>query len=459
MKQKEGVRTPSRSLEAPPFPVTSRETPDVLGKRNILLISYHFHPGAAIGAVRWTGMASRLSDLGLDVRVISAAPQDPERTLDQPIPILQVPHDTEPIVRVATHLRSFLRPIRTLETDDGSRSAVQGKGAKRTRWRREASALLAAPDGQRNWISSALRQSRELTRHWQPDVVVTSGPPHSSHLIGRILRQSLRVQWVADLRDPILFVPDPKSWIGRSTACLLERVVARSADHILTTSPTLTFSLRSEYPATDVTTIPNGVLAEELPVRGESSPTSVSISHVGSIYGTRDLTPVVRALSMVMRVSPGLFTDPPIVNIAGFVSDSQRDAISRSIAHPLREDSVRFLGHIPRDDALSLVAHSTASVVLAQDQHHSIPGKLYEAIAMGVPALVITEKDSSTWQMGRDLGAWVVSPSDDGALCEALKAIVRGDEGPPAANPVHRSQLDYGFKARAFLKVLSNLSG
>lgn len=437
------------------LPLHEMDDTDGVRTRKILIVSYHFHPSAAIGAVRWTGMASSLIALGHDVRVITAASQGSVAPVAQVIQALHVPHAEELLARTVTSLRTFLGRTRPTGMDaDASKSPGLARRPQRARWRREASALLAAPDSQRNWVLPAFRRACEVSRRWQPDVVVTSGPPHSSHLVGRMLRQFLPVHWVADLRDPIFFVPDPASWIGRLSARFLERIVATSADQILTTSPTLTDSLRSQYPAAQITTILNGVIAEELPLRVKDLADSISISHVGSIYGTRDFAPVVRALRNALQDSPRTFPHEPVLNLAGFVSDEQRGAIVRSLTDPLQETSVRFFGQIPRDDALALVAKSTVSVVLAQDQHHSIPGKLYEAIAMGVPALVITEKGSATWHVSRALGAWVVRPSDGDALRKAITAIVRGEEGPPPEEPLERSQLAYSVKAQSFLNLL-----
>ena len=156
------------------------------------------------------------------------------------------------------------------------------------------------PDARVGWVPFALRAGkrvvREALRRVEPfAAVVTSGPPHSVHLVGRRL-QRLGVPWLADFRDPwtgINFYADlPMSRLARALDARLERAVLQTADAVTTVSPTWARLLeaRGGLAEGDVSVVYNGVdeadlaAAEDVEVRRDA----FVVSHVGSLYATRD---------------------------------------------------------------------------------------------------------------------------------------------------------------------------
>src|SRR3989475_4574698 len=83
----------------------------------------------------------------------------------------------------------------------------------------------------------------------------------------------------------------------------------------------------------------------------------------------------------------------------------------------------RSVGVVSRVTALDLVARSRLIVVLAQDQETEIPGKLYEALAIGTATVAVTTPDSATGREAKRLGVTVVEPNDVPAMAAALEAV------------------------------------
>src|SRR5256886_2869024 len=142
----------------------------------VLVITYHDGSNGAVGGLRWTGIRKSLVRLGWEVRVITAAP--PEHASVESCPRFWTILDT---CRLLRRLAVRQSPA---SFPDGSWSEpgteFQGLLGK---VRSEVAAFLAFPDESRGWVFRAALRARSVIRRFQPHVVVSSGPPHSAHLV------------------------------------------------------------------------------------------------------------------------------------------------------------------------------------------------------------------------------------------------------------------------------------
>jgi hypothetical protein len=84
------------------------------------------------------------------------------------------------------------------------------------------------------------------------------------------------------------------------------------------------------------------------------------------------------------------------------------------------------LGVLPRDRALDLLSRSHLALVLAQDQPMCVPAKLYECVGLGVPTLVIAERNSAAAREARRIGAMTLEGNDRDGLTSLLKDMIAG---------------------------------
>ena len=400
----------------------------------VLVVSYHYDPSPVIGAVRWTALAHELRARGWNVRALTAseaAEENGRHIASVPVVADRVSVPPERLRAALTSFRArFARPGSQLEgsskAEGGADTSVQGSPG---RIRRELAAATAAPDGERRWVRPALARARTLVQEWRPDVLVTTGPPHSTHLVGRLLHQETHIPWVADLRDPIMYVPDPGSWVGAGMCRLLERSILRRSSRVITTAPLLSRELRARHPGRTVVTIPNGVRRQGLPPRPPALPEGLVVSHVGSIYLNRDPALILRGFSQALARRPSLHTPASKVQLMGHIGEETRVELLRTAEELGLEDHVEVLEPRPRAEALALVAHSTVAVVLAQFQPLSIPGKLYESVALGVPTLVVAEVGSASWEMAVRVGAHRVVPGDVAGATDVFLAVAENPSG------------------------------
>jgi len=411
--------------------------------RRLLVITYAFPPDGTVGGLRWAGITKYLTRLGWTVSVLTAAPAVRNDTA--------VSAHVESCPRLWTFI-DFCRLLRRLafgrslgSFPEASRVArPSGPAGVLRQLRREVAAFLTFPDDSRGWMLRAALRARSLIRRFQPQVVVSSGPPHSAHLVARMATIGSSVRWFIDLRDPWggphtkAWESDPKigSRIFGALSPPLERLAFAAAYGVLTNTHQFAETLTARYPDVPVVCVPNGVDPEWLPPSPPALYPGLGIAYAGRLYGGRNLGPVVRALRIFLDRHPEAAAAGSKLRIAGEVENGHARVFSEAVAAAGIEQYVEILGLLPRAQALNVVSRSRLAVVLAQEQELQIPAKLYESVAMGIPTLVVADADSAAGIEGNRLGAVVRDPGDVEGIACALEQLWRDDSRRHAACPV-----------------------
>ncbi len=431
--------------------------------RRLLVVSYHFPPDGSIGGQRWGGITKYLSHYGWAMHVLTAAGQGDSG--ERPGVVV------ESCKRLAT-LNDLYRRISSVRrrrgasphpgpTVDRSREE-QGKekrGSVVRRVRLELGVLLALPDHARGWMWRAAVRIRRILREFRPSIIVSSGPPHTAHLAVLLGTLGSRTPWLIDLRDPWAgpvmdawrAEPFERSWIGRNTIARLEKLAFRSAAGLLTNTPELAAALSSIYPTLQSTAIFNAVDLERLPPPTRCPFPGLAITYAGTLYGHRDLQPVLEALRLFLDRHPSARASTRL-RVAGNVETRHGDSLQESISLLGLAEHVEILGRLSASDALTLVSRSGLSVVLAQDQPLQVPAKLYESIGMRVPTLVVGSRNSAAGREAERVGAAVREPHDTVGIVELFECLLSGGDCRLALRPELR---DYRHIAGVVDRVLS----
>lgn len=259
-------------------------------------------------------------------------------------------------------------------------------------------------DAQSLWVAPAIRWA--VHRYSQPrrelDAVITSGPPHFVHAIGRTLAQQLDIAWVADLRDPLISDFDRQTQDENRVEQLLEleETILSHADRVVTTCAELADDLCERYPTRpveSVLSITNGFdrrdiqLAMRDGLQRETGKCTFVIA--GAMYGRRELLRIVEPLQRVLQEHPQWVSRVELV-IAG-VLDRQQQQYWQEHSPPW----VKLVGYLDHASAIRLVACGSCAIVIVPDCQHgrmSIPGKAYELLALPTHMLLLAPGDSAT---------------------------------------------------------------
>jgi len=443
-------------------------------RKRLLLVSYHFPPSPAVGALRWAGLTRHLSALGWDVRVISGFEPVPGE-----VPAYGLENRSTPRSRLLSdRYQSLKRRLASglpSERDGGERESDdattensgsgEGEMGSLRRLVRRMGVLLTWPDEGRGWILRAAMRVRTSTREYNPDLILSSGPPHSAHFSVLISGAPRRVPWIMDMRDPwYLSNDDPLNQaVGSGPVTthsyrLLERVAVRSARSLVVTTPELRDVLRDRYPGTPVEWIPNGVDLERIETPKEPAFPGLSLVHLGSVYAFRDPHPLLEGYRLFLDSRPATETSGSKLRFVGNVQAHFRKTIEDFADGPLR-GHVELLGRRPRLEALEILQRSSLSVVLAQKQWSMVPAKIYESVVLGIPTLVITEPGSATDRAAERFGLFRVAPDDPEGVARVFEAVASGGRSPEAETTIPVTYREIAPHVDQLLRSLTSPGG
>lgn len=287
---------------------------------------------------------------------------------------------------------------------------------------RRASSLgrrLLVPDENVTWNATAIPKAIAIARRENIDVVLTTSPPASVHLIGAAVQAATGVKWVADLRDSLGAHPHRASdrmlvRMKEKTSEGVAHLVARRADAIVAAADAIADEARALKPRGRVTTIANGSDFDDFAGMTYTRGDRLRITHAGSFFGKRDPRPFLQALA-----DSGL--EDVTVRFVGDFRPADREFMeSLGLA-----ERVELMPYVPRRRSLELQRDSDVLLLLIPEADGRgrgvLSGKVFEYLAAERPVLALVPPDGAAAQLVRDAGAGVVAaPGDVDAICTAL---------------------------------------
>jgi glycosyltransferase involved in cell wall biosynthesis len=259
---------------------------------------------------------------------------------------------------------------------------------------------LLVPDYMVRWIPHGIRVAKEIVKREGVQVILTSSPHESTHLIGLSLKNSLGIPWVADFRDlwiekTLLYRPATRwhdIWIRR-----LERKVFHTADFVIANTPENADRYRKRFrlPAEKLEVIPNGFDRNDLnpEYQPRLTPGVFRIGYAGAL--DKHEFPWRAALDALKMLAEDVGRDKVRLVHCGYLSKQVCDYLQ---AHKL-EDLVEIHGTLPHSDAVTLTASTDIRLLLLYETAYSssiVPMKLYNYLIMNGPILALAPESGMT---------------------------------------------------------------
>ena len=413
----------------------------------LLLVTLYFPPAGGGGVQRPLKFASHLPAHGIETHVL--APDDPKWVHED----AELPLPTQAWV----HRARYVGPRGRRLADE-----LHGKTGMEVAVLRATSVgrRLLLPDENVTWNATAIPKAISIVRQEGIDVVLTTSPPVSVHLIGAAVKKATGAKWVADLRDTIVRHPHrPTEGVG---ALVKERarggvaqLVARQADLVVAAADAISDETRALEPRGRVVTITNGSDFDDFAGLDYARTDRFRITHAGSFFGRRDPRPFLRALA-----DSGL--EDATVRFVGDFRPGDREYV-RELG---LDGRVELIDYVPRRESLRLQRASDVLLLLIPDAEGRgrgvLSGKVFEYLAAERPVLAVVPEDGAAAALIRESGAGIVAgPDDVPAIREALVALHerwrRGELEQPPLSPEWRERLSRGARVEELADALKGL--
>ncbi|MBV7534780.1 glycosyltransferase [Duganella sp. sic0402] len=403
--------------------------------KRVLMIAYHYPPiRGGSGMLRTLAFTQYLPRFGWQPIVLSVSLNA--------YPV----HGAEEAAPIQVH-RSFALDI-------SRQLAIRGRYPS----------ILAQPDRWISWWPGAVCAGLRLIREQRPDLIWSTYPIATAHLIGLTLHRMTGLPWIADQRDPMLdtdYPPDPRR---RRIHQWIERQAMQRGAAVVCTTPGAVRDLNQRYPGDSrkqIALIENGydeacfIATERAKPAAASSGGPFRLLHSGVIYPSeRDPSTLFAALA---RLQAEGAISPSSLRLV-LRASSHDDHLSTLVnQHRGLANIIEFSPPLPYLEALAEIQHADGLLLLqAANCNNQIPAKLYEYLRSRRPILALTHPDGDTAALLRRAGIDTMAPLDQASsIAHALLRFLRQCQKNQA--PVAPSSLIAGHSRLARSQELAQL--
>jgi len=365
-----------------------------------LIITYYWPPAGGSGVQRWLKFVKYLQDFGVEPVVYTVAnPKYP--VLDETL-VNEVPKNIEILKQ------SILDPTDLLfwKLKNKHKTAISSlnKGGFFSFIRGN----FFIPDPKIVWVHKSVKYLHKYLQSNKVDVIISTGPPHSMHLIAQKLHQKNSIKWIADFRDPwtdLYYNANFKqTFFAKKRNKKLENLVLTNADCVLTVSNTL----KKEFfkTAQQVEVITNGFDDEFVKLPLQKREKQFTISYIGLLPKESNPSVLFKVLKKLCAQDP-LFSDHLKLNFIGDIAPE----VKQEVAIQGLTEKVNFIGRVSHEKAIAYQQKAQVLLLLIPNVKKSegiLTGKIFEYLMAKRPILAIGPETGDLSELLKDTDAGVV---------------------------------------------------
>lgn len=404
-------------------------------QRRVLFISYAFPPVGGAGVQRTSKFVKYLPQTGWIPSVLTAS--NPSVPVFDHTLLADIPPETH-IVRARTWEPSYAIK-RTVAAQGGRIASGQGYRHKAKQSVRRLANLILQPDPQILWGMNAVRLGVRSLKETAHHVIVASGPPFSSFLIGAAISRRTGVPLVLDYRDEwdLSNCCWENKQFGHFSLAIQRRLqhrVIRQARALLATSRPSACALEAIRDqaggVAKVSCLYNGFDPDEFnyieppALNGDGR---YRLVYVGTLWNLTTTAPLVEAVQQLCAERPDLAPRLELI-FAGRRTPHEECVLSKLEGLPCKVTLLPYLEHAAAIDLMSSASALCALLADTEGAERVVPAKIFEYLATGRPILVIAPR-GELWHIADESPAtFCMLPSDVRSICRRLAAeIERGD--------------------------------
>lgn len=391
----------------------------------VLIITYYWPPSGGAGVQRWLKFVKYLRNFGWEPIIYS--PSNPDYPVLDPTLAGDIPAGTEQITAPIWEPYQFYKKLTGKKDPDKVHAGLM-TDKEATGWIEQLSVWIRGnlfiPDARKYWIKPSVRFLVKYITDNKIDAIVSTGPPHSTHLIALGVKKKLNVPWLADFRDPwtdIDFYKDLNiSPFADRKHKNLELQTITGCDAMVVISP----GMKENYHkmgGNNIHLITNGFDPDDMTKEEVVLDTKFSVAHVGSLPPNRDPKVLWQALAELCEILPNFKNDLEI-KLAGNVDQSVLDGLVRLGL----SENLNRIEYVPHDEVGKLLKQSAVLLLAVNNSPNAkgiLTGKFFEYLAAGRPILAIGPIDGDVAQILKDSEAGEIAGNEN---LEGIKKIIIG---------------------------------
>lgn len=371
----------------------------------VLIITYYWPPAGGSGVQRWLKFVKYLQNFGIEPIVFTV--DNPNYPKEDVSLVNEIP-DTITVLKnpIFEPTDLFFWKQKGLKKGDVSNSVNNGLMSF-------IRGNFFIPDSKIFWVNSSVKFLQNYLNSHPIDVIISSGPPHSMHLIAMQLKKKNNIKWIADFRDPwtdLYYNAVLKQLsFAKKKNKKLEKNVLEKADCILTVSN----SLKKDFDkiANRVEVITNGFDEEVLETNEVILDTKFTISYIGLLPKQSNPITLFKVLKTISENNVAFKNDVKLI----FVGDISKD-VKVSVHQNKLNDISEFNGYVSHSEAIEYQKKSQVLLLLIPNVKNStgiLTGKLFEYLTAKRPILALGPVNGDLSEILQNTNSGVVIEHED----------------------------------------------
>lgn len=382
----------------------------------VLIITYYWPPSGGAGVQRWLKFVKYLRKFGWEPVIYT--PDNPEFPAFDDTLMSDIPEGIQIVRTPIWEPYSLYKKLIGAKHDQkvnasGFISEKKNKGRLKNLsiWLR---GNFFIPDARKFWIKPSVKFLNNWLKENKVDVMVSTGPPHSMHMIAAGIKKTTGIPWLADFRDPwtnIDFYEELNlmGWADKKHH-RMELEVLNNADEVVVISN----SMKSDFlkiKNRQYEVITNGFDFDDTENVKVTIDDTFSIAHIGSMAKSRNPLNLWESLSYLKKTVPG-FGEDLVIKLVGSVDFTVTDEIERCGL----SDNLQKIEYSPHDKIIEIQKQSRVLLLIINNTPNAkviLPGKFFEYMASGRPILCIGPYDGDAAKVINETNSGVVANTDN----------------------------------------------